>query len=139
MPDRTCTYMSPYNSPVCTECGSALDLCVCIDPDAMAHDRLTSVDGLVIRMIKDELVAARDAFPGDTHMLAALVERVGEVSRGLMEHDRGLGTTTQQVLREAVQVAAMAVRLATEGDSNFSYLYPLVEEELPKGPVSDRF
>jgi NTP pyrophosphatase (non-canonical NTP hydrolase) len=72
-------------------------------------------------------------------MFAALVEEVGELAKALMEHDRGLGTSTQQVLREAVQVACMAIRVATEGDSNFTYLYPLVEDELPKGPVSDRF
>lgn len=123
----------------CTECGSGLDLCTCVRPDDMAHERLTSPDGLVIRMIRDELVAARTAFPGDLHMLAALVEEVGEVAKGLMEHDLGLGTTTQQVLREAVQVACMAIRVATEGDANFSYVFPAIEEDLPKGPVADRF
>ena len=30
-------------------------------------------------------------------------------------------------------------RVATEGDSNFSYVFPAVEEDLPRGPVADRF
>jgi hypothetical protein len=139
MPNRSCTYLDPHNMLCCSECGRSLDLCVCVNPDAIAHGRLTSVDGLVIRMVRDELVAAREAFPTDVHRLAALGEEYGELCKALMEHDLGLGTTTQQVLREAVQVAAMAIRVATEGDSNFTYLFPAVEDELPKGPVSDRF
>jgi len=139
MPGRTCTYVDPHNLPCCTECGGSLDLCICIDADTIAHERLTSVDGLVIRMVRDEIAAAREAFPTDLHRLTALGEEHGELCKALMEHDLGLGTTTQQVLREAVQVAAMAIRVATEGDANFSYIFPAVEEELPKGPVTDRF
>lgn len=136
---RTCSYLDPHNLPCCTECGSSLDLCICVHPDDTAHERLTSVDGQVIRMVRDELAAARAAFPGDTHRLAALGEEHGELCKALMEHDRGLGTSPQEVLREAIQVAAMAIRLATEGDANFSYLFPMIEDELPKGPVADRF
>ncbi len=139
MPDRSCTYLDPHNLPCCTECGSSLDLCVCVRPDDMAYERLTSVDGLVIRMIRDELVAARAAFPGDVHRLTALGEEHGELCKALMEHDNALGTSPQQVLREAVQVAAMAIRVAVEGDADFLYQFPAVEDELPKGPVSDRF
>jgi len=43
------------------------------------------------------------------------------------------------VLREAVQVAAMAIRLAVEGDDNFLYSFPVVEDELPRGPVSRQY
>jgi len=139
MPDRTCSYLDTHNLLCCTECGSSLDLCTCINPDGIAHGRLTSDDGLVIRMVRDEIAAERAADPGDVHVLATLVGDVGELAKGLMEHDRGLGTTTQQVLRAAVQVAAMAIRMATEGDSDFTYIFPTVEEELPRGPVTDRF
>jgi NTP pyrophosphatase (non-canonical NTP hydrolase) len=86
-------------------------------------------------MIRDELRAAREAFPGNTHMLCALVEEVGEVAKAIMEHDRRQGTSVQEVLREAVQVASMAVRLAVEGDENFLYEFPIVEDELPRGPI----
>lgn len=139
MPDRSCTYLDPHNMLACTECGSGLDLCTCVRPDDMAHERLTSHDGLVIKMIRDELVAARTKFPDNVHQFDALVEEVGEVAKGLMEHDRGLGTTTLQVLRECVQVASMAVRVAVEGDADYVYAFPAVEEDLPRGPVTDRF
>jgi NTP pyrophosphatase (non-canonical NTP hydrolase) len=86
-------------------------------------------------MIRDELKAAREAFPGKTHMLTALVEEVGEVAKAMMEHDRKEGTSVQQVLREAVQVASMAIRIAVEGDDNFLYEFPIVEDELPRGPM----
>jgi hypothetical protein len=56
-----------------------------------------------------------------------------------MEHDRDGAQTIAMVLREAVQVASMAIRLATEGDANFKYVFPATEEDLPRGPVTDRF
>lgn len=139
MPDRSCTYLDPHNLPCCTECGSSLDLCMCVRPDDMAHERLTSVDGLVIRMIRDELVADRTADPDTTHRLATLMEKVGLLSTAMARHDAGLGTSPQEILREAVQAAAMAIRVATEGDGNYRYVFPMVEDELPKGPVADRF
>jgi NTP pyrophosphatase (non-canonical NTP hydrolase) len=86
-------------------------------------------------MIRDELKAAREAFPTTTHLLPALVEEVGEVAKALMEHDRKLGTSAQEVLREAVQVASMAIRIAVEGDDNFLYEFPIIEDELPRGPM----
>jgi len=131
--------MSPYNAPLCSECGHDLSLCECIGPDAMAHERLHSVDGLVFTMVRDELVADRTADPDSVHMLATLMEKVGLLSTALARHDAGLGTTTQEVLREAVQVAAMAIRVANEGDSNYSYIFPAVEEELPAGPTARQY
>ena len=137
--ERTCTFSNKHNVLCCTECGLGLDLCQCVDPDAIAWDRLTSPDGLVFIMIRDELKAAREAFPGQTHMLCAMVEEVGELAKALMEHDRQQGTSVQEVLREAVQVAAMAIRVAVEGDDNFLYEFPVVEDELPRGPVGGQY
>ena len=135
MTTRSCTYLNRHNTVCCTECGSDLSLCQCMEWDAAAYDRLTSPDGLVFVMIRDELKAAREAFPDKTHMLAALVEEVGEVAKALMEHDRKQGTSVQEVLREAVQVASMAIRIAVEGDDNFLYEFPVTEDELPRGPI----
>lgn len=132
---RTCTFASPHNVATCTECGSDITICQCVAPDDQAHERLTSPDGLVFVMIRDELVAARKAFPENTHKLAALMEEVGELAQAMMQHDRHLGTSVTEVLREAIQVAAMAVRIAVEGDENFLYEFPIVEAELPRGPV----
>jgi NTP pyrophosphatase (non-canonical NTP hydrolase) len=92
-----------------------------------------------MKMITDELVAARTAFPGTTHMLAALVEEVGEVAQAMMHHDLKQGIGVHEVLREAVQVGCMAIRLAVEGDDNFLYSFPVVEDELPRGPVSRQY
>lgn len=135
MTTRSCTFLNKHNTVCCTECGSGLELCQCVAWDEAAHDRLTSPDGLLFVMIRDELKAARAAFPGNTHMLCALVEEVGEVAKAMMEHDRKEGTSVQEVLREAVQVASMAIRVAVEGDENFLYEFPIVEDELPRGPM----
>ena len=132
---RTCTFAGPHNVATCTECNSDLTLCQCVAPDNQALERLTSPDGLVFTMIRDELIAARKTFPEKTHRLAALMEEVGELAQAMMHHDRKLGTSVTEVLREAVQVAAMAVRVAVEGDENFLYEFPIVEDELPSGPV----
>ena len=137
--ERTCTFANKHNVLCCTECGLGIDLCQCVDTDAIAYDRLTSPDGLVFIMIRDELKAAREAFPGQTHMLAAMVEEVGELAQAIMQHDRQQGTSVQEVLREAVQVAAMAIRIAVEGDDNFLYEFPVVEDELPRGPVGGQY
>lgn len=132
---RSCTFANPHNVATCTECGSDITICQCVAPDDQAHERLTSPDGLVFTMIRDELVAARKAFPENTHKLAALMEEVGELAQAIMQHDRKLGTSAIEVLREAIQVACMAVRIAVEGDDNFLYEFPIIEDELPRGPI----
>ena len=139
MTTRSCTFLNRHNTVCCTECGSDLSLCQCVAWDEAAYNRLTSPDGLVFVMIRDELKAARTAFPTTTHMLTALVEEVGEVAKALMEHDRKEGTSVQEVLREAVQVASMAIRIAVEGDDNFLYEFPVTEDDLPRGPVSRQY
>ena len=139
MAERTCTYMDLHNAPACTECGSDLSLCTCVNPDGIAYGRLNSPDGIVIRMVRDEIAAARAADPDTTHRLATLMEKVGLLSTALARHDAGLGTSPQEVLREAVQAAAMAIRVATEGDGNYLYLFPAVEPDLPRGPVSRQY
>ncbi len=139
MTTRSCTYLNKHNTVCCTECGSDLSLCQCVAWDQAAHDRLTSPDGLVFVMIRDELKSAREAFPDKTHMLCALVEEVGELAQALMQHDRRQGTSVQEILREAVQVASMAIRVAVEGDDNFLYEFPIVEDDLPRGPVGTTY
>lgn len=136
---RTCTFLDQQNTERCTECGVSIDLCLCANVDLSAHQRLNSTDGMIISMIRGELDAARGKFPGSTHQLAALMEEVGELAQAMMEHDRDGSQTVQEVLREAVQVAAMAIRVAAEGDENFVYQFPIVEEDLPRGPVGGRY
>lgn len=137
--ERSCTFHNPWNVLTCTECGQGVDLCQCFELDAIAYQRLNGPDAIVFAMIRGELTAARKEFPGTTHMLPALVEEVGELAEALMEHDRAQAKTVTEVLREAVQCACMAIRVATEGDENFAYAFPAVEEELPKGPVGRQY
>ena len=136
---RTCVYQDPHMQERCTECGINLDLCTCANVNDHAHERHNTPDGQVFKMIEGELRGARAQFPGTTHMLAALTEEVGELAQALIDHDRAQEVSPAMVLREAVQVAAMAIRVATEGDENFLYVFPQEEEELPRGPVTDRF
>jgi len=61
-----------------------------------------------------EVKRARSLFPGANATNAALVEEVGEVSKALMYEP------WDAVVIECVQVAAMACRLVTEGDSTMA-------------------
>ncbi len=81
--------------------------------------------------IDDEVSRARRRFPENKHMLAALMEEVGELSQALIDHHHGKQTrnhvgetTAAHVLHEAIQVAGMAIRIAQEGDADFSYVCP---------------
>ena len=80
-----------------------------------------------------EVDSARKKFPTSEHQLAALTEEVGELAQALIDHDRAQKSSgggsmcrtahTRKVYAEAIQVAAMAVRVATEGDA--SMVYPM--------------
>lgn len=62
-----------------------------------------------------ELVAARSKFPGNRFLLAALVEEVGELASAILQKSQ-----ISHIVKEAIQVACVAVRIAEEGDSSFS-------------------
>lgn len=70
--------------------------------------------------VNTELNRARTKFPNNKHMLAALTEEVGELNQAMIDHDCGT-QARENIWKEAVQVAAMAQRIAEEGDSSFSY------------------
>lgn len=71
---------------------------------------------VTFQAVDAEVVRGRAKFPGNRHMLAALVEEVGEVAERLACGDR------EGAAREAIQVACVAVRIAEEGDATS---YPL--------------
>lgn len=77
-----------------------------------------------IHNIRSELVEARKHF-GTSHTLAALQEEVGELAQAMinLEMDQ-VGAEDSDVYEEAVQVAAMAIRVATEGDDTFDAYRP---------------
>lgn len=74
----------------------------------------------VIELVELEIQDARRKFPSNKQRLAALVEEVGELANALLEYDRGK-KTREDVISEAVQVAAMAVRVAEEGSAEFAF------------------
>lgn len=128
--ERSCVYHDSHRRLRCTECGIAIDLCECSEPDHAAHNRLWSPDGKMIRAIRGELQQAREAFPNTHYMHAALIEEVGELAKALMEHSLDGSVTAAEVFHEAIQVATMAIRIGTEGDRDFSYEpYAIFPEE----------
>jgi len=83
-------------------------------PDARSHTPGNDLSFTEIQ--RNELAMARDKFPGNAHMMVALTEEVGEVARALLEQGPG----SREVLEECAQVAAVAQRIATEGDGDFT-------------------
>ena len=73
--------------------------------------------------VEAELNKARGAFPDPVDSLPALVEEVGELSQALLQHKHQplKNITHRDIYNEAIQVAVMAIRVASEGDPNFTY------------------
>jgi hypothetical protein len=73
-----------------------------------------------------ELGRARSKFPSNEDQLVALGEEFGELSKALLQqkHEPDKGVTQEDIYAEAVQVAAMAIRVASEGDSSFPHYDP---------------
>jgi hypothetical protein len=89
----------------------------------------------IFRLITNEVARARNLVPGRTDMFVALTEEVGQLAQALIDQKYKAARNDTQfhlnVLAEAVQVAAMAVRIATEGDAGFNYEPP---PEIQFGP-----
>jgi len=86
----------------------------------IARADTSHADGRFLADVAHELSRARAKFPGNTLQMMALTEEVGELAQALIDHRMGK-QTEEQVYREAVQVAAMAVRVAVDGDSSNRY------------------
>lgn len=93
--------------------------------------------------VAEEIQRARRLFPGAEATSAAMIEEVGEVCKALMYEP------WDALVKECVQVAAMAQRLATEGDDtmrrfrekhvhDFGRRYQRPEHEMPEMPPSAR-
>lgn len=74
-----------------------------------------SIDNLLFLSAVDaEITRARQKHPGNAHLMVALIEEVGELGKALLEKE-----SPNRVYAEAVQVACVAARIATEGDADF--------------------
>lgn len=69
-----------------------------------------------MREILRELDRARKKFPDNAKLLGALMEEVGEVARAMLQ-----GASREEIYKECIQVACVAVRIAEEGDSDFDH------------------
>src|SRR5262245_45881418 len=105
------------------------------NPLAVAAATLSARDEKFVIALIDELKKARHKFPGIAMNLPAFVEEVGELSKSLMENRRTGGASHDDldVWKEAVQCAVMACRIATEGDSDFTYDPAVAERRFDEG------
>lgn len=85
-------------------------------PDGPVGDFLSEVHQEVIR--------AQHKFPSSNLCMAALTEEVGELAQAMLKVAAGKWKQ-ERIREEAIQVAAMAIRVAVEGDPSFkNYLEP---------------
>ena len=81
---------------------------------------LPGFDELFLECVRAELQAARKAWPGNDDMGFVVLEEAGELAKAMLHHKHHGGHAIE-VWKEAVQTAAMAMRIATEGDANLPY------------------
>lgn len=73
--------------------------------------------------LQHEVLGAESKFPGGDDNLVALSEEVGELANAMLEQKYKTKTekTNQDVFAECIQIAAMALKIARNGDSSFPY------------------
>lgn len=64
--------------------------------------------------LAEEMVRAREKFPANALLLAALAEEMGELAKALLQREG-----SDRVRKEALQVACVAMRIYEEGDATF--------------------
>lgn len=69
--------------------------------------------------LEAEMRRSRRNYPENNAMLAGLMEEVGELARAFLEQQGGGGALSGDVYTEALHVAAVALRIAEEGDAQF--------------------
>lgn len=80
--------------------------------------------------VADEVRRARTKFPGGRFLLAALAEEVGELAEAIVAKDR------DDTFAEAIQVAAVAIRIAEEGDDTTYQIDALIQLVASVGRVA---
>ena len=97
----------------------------------MNQSRMTTIVARFLNDIVDEVDRAREKFPGNKHMMGAFHEEVGEVAKAMLEREYNAQDHAEldmrldvDVYKECVQAAAMALRVATEGDPEYLYQNP---------------
>ena len=101
----------------------------------------SNLDSCFAQNVVREISSAREKFPSSNLVLAALTEEVGELAQAMLKERATRGTIENRVWKnnvwlEAVQVAAMAQRVAVEGDLSFDTEY---HDPKFKGGASDQY
>ena len=105
-----------------------------------------SADQMFLTDVAREVERARKKFPSPEAVLTALTEEVGELSKAYLDEPQ------PRVYAEAIQVAAMALRVALEGDPTLTetrrkrgaedekvYWGPALREFLVSDEVRERY
>lgn len=79
---------------------------------------------VTLQAISAETMRARLKFPGGEHLLAAATEELGELAKALLQKK-----PKDEIEKEAIQVAAMMVRIIEEGCPEYDSL--TAEESKP--------
>lgn len=78
-----------------------------------------NADPTIFLDLEAEIRRARGKFPSNSHLIVALGEEYGEVCRAALDSE-----TREDFRKECIQVACVALRLATEGDPAFPATLP---------------
>jgi len=70
----------------------------------------------LLERVEIEVNQARQKYPTNGYLMAALTEETGEVAKALLE-----GADHEEVVLECIQTACIALRIASEGDASFDY------------------
>lgn len=73
------------------------------------------LDHEFITAVMSEVKRAREKFPSPSHLALAHAEEAGEVTKAVLDFTQK-GGSRNAIWKEAVQAAAMALRVACEGD-----------------------
>jgi len=99
------------NEGPCSACG---DLDGCHRPGQIRNDTNAALGELA-----SEIDRARRKFPGGKLLTLALDEELGELARELLQNGN-----TPHARKEAIQIACVAIRIATEGCAEVENIGP---------------
>jgi hypothetical protein len=89
----------------------------------LSNERVAQRCRSLLDLVADEVARSRVLFPDNATNHAALAEEAGEVARALLDLERGR-CDRAQLVTECIQLAAMAMRVAIEGDASFPASLP---------------
>lgn len=85
--------------------------------------------GELLQGIRKEAMQGIESYPDANGLMVALMEEVGELARAMMSEPR------DRVRDEAVQVAALAIRIALEGDPTLDGIRARRNADTPLLPI----